>query len=82
MWSPGTGVSKSGSMKVTSAGKQRPALTFVGQVNGIPVNQIVVLYIEPGYRIGVLYQAPMASFNDPAFHREVMAFFARNVVLP
>ncbi|HEY5950315.1 MAG TPA: serine/threonine-protein kinase [Kofleriaceae bacterium] len=82
MWSSQTGVTATGSMKMMSAGKLRPALGFAGQVNGSPVNQIVVLYIEPSYRVGVLYQAPTASFNDQAFQREVMNWFARNVVLP
>ncbi len=81
-WSSETGVTPTGSMKITSAGKQRPALGFAGQVNGTPVNQVVVLYIEPTYRLGVLYQAPSASFTDKGFQREVMSWFARNVVLP
>jgi len=82
MWTSQTGVTATGSMKIMSAGKLRPALGFVGQVNNVPVNQVVVLYIEPGYRVGVLYQAPTASFTDSAFQRGVMTWFARNVVLP
>jgi hypothetical protein len=81
-WSQQTGVTPTGSMKLTSAGKLRPALGFVGQVNGTPVNQIVVLYIEPEYRLGVLYQAPSASFEDEDFQQDVTAWFAKNVVLP
>ncbi|HEX5060474.1 MAG TPA: protein kinase [Kofleriaceae bacterium] len=82
MWTSQTGVTATGSMKIMSAGKLRPALGFAGEVNGVPVNQVVVLYIEPDYRVGVLYQAPTASFSDSAFQRDVMTWFARNVVLP
>jgi hypothetical protein len=81
-WIAETGVTVTGSMKVFSAGKQRPALGFIGQVNGTPVNQIIVLYLEPDYRVGVLYQAPSDVFADESFQREVMGFFARSVVLP
>jgi hypothetical protein len=82
MWTAATGVTPTGSMKIMSAGKLRPALGFAGQVNGTPVNQIVVLYIEPEYRLGVLYQAATSTFNDGAFQREVSTWFVRNVVLP
>ncbi|HEY5921207.1 MAG TPA: serine/threonine-protein kinase [Kofleriaceae bacterium] len=81
-WSSQTGVTSTGRMKVLSAGKQRPALGFMGQVDGVAVNQVIVLYIEPDYRVGVLYQAPSTQFTDTAFQREVMGFFARKVVLP
>jgi serine/threonine-protein kinase len=81
-WTSDTGVTATGRIKVMSAGKQRTALGFLGQVNGTPVNQIIVLYIEPEYRLGVLYQAPSTVFADESFQREVMSFFARNVVLP
>jgi hypothetical protein len=81
-WTSETGVTATGSMKITSAGKLRPALGFVGQVNGTPVNQVVVLYIEPAYRLGVLYQAPSTSFTNESFQKSVTAWFARNVVLP
>src|SRR5690606_30279833 len=70
LWASSTGFSKTGSMKVTSAGKQRDAIGFAG--NG--VKQVIVLYIEPTYRIGLLYQAPSRTFERPAFQREVMNF--------
>ena len=69
-------------MKIMSAGKQRAALGFVGELNGVPVQQVIVLYIEPDYRLGVLYQAPVTLFAETGFQRDVMTFFARNVVLP
>jgi hypothetical protein len=81
-WEEQTGVSMTGKLTVTSAGKPRPAVTFAGELNGTKVNQVVVLYFEPAYRLGVLYQAPSAMFADSEFQRQVMAFFARNVVLP
>jgi serine/threonine-protein kinase len=81
-WMSDTGVTETGRLKIFSAGKQRSAIGYIGQVAGAPVNQVIVLYIEPDYRLGVLYQAPTATFNDEAFQREVMGFFARGVVLP
>ena len=82
-WAKETGVTVTGSMKIKSAGKQRDALGFAGALpDGTPVNQVIVLYLEPGYRLGVLYQAPTAMFADEAFQRDVMSFFAKSVVLP
>ncbi len=83
MWRAQTGVTATGSMKIKSAGKQRDALGFTGVgPDGDDVHQVIVLYIEPGYRLGVLYQAPSDLFEDHAFQRQVMDFFARSVVLP
>jgi serine/threonine protein kinase len=83
MWASQTGVTMTGSMKMTSAGKQRDAVGFSGVgPDGSAINQIIVLYFEPSYRVGVLYQAPAHKFSDSAFQREVVGFFARNVVLP
>jgi hypothetical protein len=83
MWVAQTGVTATGSMKIMSAGKLRPALGFSGEApDGTPINQVIVLYIEPGYRVGVLYAAPSTRFTDNGFQREVMNFFAKSVVLP
>ena len=82
-WRAQTGVTATGSMKIKSAGKQRDALGFTGVgPNGDDIHQVIVLYIEPGYRLGVLYQAPSDLFEDHDFQRQVMDFFARSVVLP
>jgi eukaryotic-like serine/threonine-protein kinase len=83
LWAAQTGVTMTGSMNIKSAGKQRDAVGFNGvAADGTPMSQVIVVYIEPAYRVGVLYQAPATRFADSAFQREVMRFFARNVVLP
>jgi hypothetical protein len=78
MWTSSTGFARTKSMKVTSAGKQRDAVAFTG--NGM--SQLIVLYIEPDYRVGILYQAPSATFARPAFQREMTNFLEHGVGLP
>ncbi len=78
MWASSTGMKTTGRRKLASAGKQRDAVGFTG--NG--VGQLIVMYIEPTYRVGIIYQASSAMFARPAFQREVTNFFEHGVVLP
>jgi serine/threonine-protein kinase len=65
-----------------SAGNTRQVLIFSSEVNGVAVLQTAVLYISPKYRLAVLYQAPVATWQDEAFQKEVDAFFINNIKLP
>jgi serine/threonine protein kinase len=65
-----------------SAGNSRPVLIFSSEVNGVAVLQTAVLYIGPKYRLAVLYQAPVTTWQDEAFQKEVDAFFINNIKLP
>jgi serine/threonine protein kinase len=65
-----------------SAGNTRQVLIFSSEVNGVGVLQTAVLYISPTYRLAVLYQAPVVTWQDEAFQKEVDAFFINNVKLP
>ncbi len=78
LWASSTGFARTGQIKVTSAGKQRDAIGFAGK----GVSQLIVLYVEPTYRLGLLCQAPTATFARPAFQREMMKFLERGVALP
>jgi serine/threonine protein kinase len=81
-WTAATGAQLLTTDTVSSGGAQRPALAFTHNVNGVPVAQAVVLYFGSTYRLGVLYQAPMEHFVDPAFQAEVDQFYSNNVKLP
>ena len=65
-----------------SAGNTRQVLIFSSEVNGVAVLQTAVLYISPKYRLAVLYQAPVITWQDEAFQKEVDAFFINNIKLP
>jgi serine/threonine-protein kinase len=65
-----------------SAGNTRQVLIFSSEVNGVAVLQTAVLYIGPKYRLAVLYQAPVVTWQDEAFQKEVDAFFINNIKLP
>ncbi len=74
-------------LPVTSAGALRWALLFTGKLPSprgpADAVQMIVLYVAPAYRVGVLLQAPAAAFkNDPAFVQESDAFFTTGVVMP
>jgi len=83
MWTAKTGFKKSGTSKMMSAGKVRPAIAFIGVDNkGVAVGQVALLYIEPSYRLGVMYQAPGTLFADATFQNQLVSFFKNNVVMP
>ncbi len=44
-----------------SLGKQRTMLSFIAVVDGVRVVQMITLYIEPTYRLGLLVQYPPTS---------------------
>jgi hypothetical protein len=44
--------------------------------------QLIVLYINDRYRIGVLFQTPISLFSDDAFQNEIDEIFENNVHLP
>ena len=71
-----------GMSKVMSSGQARDAAAFTATVNGVEVGQVIVLYITPLYRVGVIYQAPVALFGNQQFLAELTQFFATDVVVP
>jgi hypothetical protein len=46
---------------MTSLGKTRTVLWFMATVQGIQMAQMIVLYIEPSYRLALLVQFPASS---------------------
>jgi eukaryotic-like serine/threonine-protein kinase len=65
-----------------SAGKVRDTLYFTGEVGGVTVVQIIVLYITSSYRLGVLVQVPALLATQPAIEAEVARIFDHHVKLP
>jgi serine/threonine protein kinase len=68
--------------KVPSHGANRDLLIFTTEYNGVPVMQLIVLYITKSYRLGVLFQMPVSAFDDDAFQAEVDEIFEENVHVP
>jgi hypothetical protein len=68
--------------KVMSHGALRDSASFANVINGVPVDQVIVTYIEPSYRLGVLVQAPASTFADPQFKAWAQDFLANGVALP
>ncbi|MBV8761993.1 MAG: protein kinase [Deltaproteobacteria bacterium] len=81
-WSKTTGARLRGTSKVMSAGELRDAMAFTSKVNNVEVGQVIVLYPEPAYRIGIIYQAPITLFGNQQFLAEMTAFYANSVELP
>jgi hypothetical protein len=81
-WAKETGFEKSGAAKIESAGKPRDAVMFTKTQNGIMFAQIAVLYIEPDYRLVVMYQAPATLLAQDGAEAWLQAFFKNNVVMP
>jgi hypothetical protein len=82
MWAKDTHVTRTGSSKIESAGGVRDAVGFAGEINGIALRQVIVLYITPRYRLGVLVSAPAALFETQQFQRDTERFLKTGVVLP
>jgi len=81
-WESLTGAKLQGIGKVMSHGALRDTASFANIVNGVAVVQVIVTYIEPSYRLGVLVQAPTNVFADPKFKAWAQGFYASGVALP
>jgi serine/threonine-protein kinase len=71
-----------GMSKVMSGGQLRDGAAFTATLNGNEVGQVIVIYVTPLYRVGVLYQAPVAMFGNRQFLDEMTQFFANDVIVP
>jgi len=82
LWAKETGFKKMSSAKALSGGKMRDAISFMKDLPNGKVAQIAVLYIEPTYRVGIIYQAPGALFLNPQWLEQVNTFFRDKVFMP
>jgi len=64
-------------------GVQRPMGIFHGSFNGTQVRHVAVPLIGPGYRVVVMFQAPVAlAASDPAIEALSFELYTRRIVLP
>ena len=81
-WETMAHASLRGMSRVMSGGAMRDAAAFTATVDGVEVGQVIVIYVTPLYRVGVLYQAPVALFGNQQFLAEMTQFFANDVLAP
>ena len=63
-------------------GIRRPMARFHGSVNGIAVHHVAVALIGPGYRVAVVFQAPVQIASDPAVEALALELFTQRITLP
>jgi len=81
-WEEMAHASLRGMSKVMSGGQLRDGAAFTATENGVEVGQVIVIYVTPLYRVGVIYQAPVALFGNQQFLAEMTQFFANDVIVP
>ena len=82
LWTKETGFKKISKAKVLSAGKMRDGISFIKDMPNGKAAQVAVLYIEPTYRVGIVYQAPAQMFLNKQWVSQVDAFFRDKVFMP
>jgi hypothetical protein len=63
-------------------GVQRPMAIFHGSFGGVAVRHVAVPLIAPGYRVAVMFQAPVQLMSDTAIQAMVLELYTRRIVLP
>ena len=64
------------------AGEPQQMAIFHGSLQGVEVRQFGVPLIGPGYRIGVIFQAPVRLVADPGVQRLLLELWPRRIVVP
>jgi hypothetical protein len=68
--------------QISMGGTQRPIGFFHGTFNGIAFRHIIVPLIGPGYRMGVMVQAPTQRMSESKFQALALELYTRRVVVP
>jgi serine/threonine-protein kinase len=68
--------------KLFSVGAQRDAVYFKGTTSGVSFEQVIVVYLSPSYRLGVLIQAPTTMFESAKFQQGITDLLTNRVILP
>ncbi|MDQ3337251.1 MAG: protein kinase [Myxococcota bacterium] len=63
-------------------GEQRKFAVFEGKMGGIAVRHVVIAFLSPSYRIGMIIHVPQSIGNDPTVQALAMEAASRRLVLP
>lgn len=63
-------------------GATRKFAVFEGKVHGVKVRHVVIAFLAPSYRIGMIIHVPQALGNDPAVQQLAMEAATRRLLLP
>ena len=63
-------------------GGQRKFAIFEGKIQGIKVRHLVIAFLTPSYRIGMIIHVPQAIGNDKAVQALALEAVSRRLVLP
>ena len=75
-------------MKLTSVsqefiqGATRKFAVFEGNMGNVPVRHVVIAFLSPSYRIGMIIHVPQSIGNDPAVQQLAMEAASRRLLLP
>jgi len=63
-------------------GEKRKYAVFEGRISNVPVRHVVIAFLSPGYRIGMIIHVPQSIGNDPAVQTLAFEAVQRRLVLP
>ena len=75
-------VTFAGRSQVVSAGSDRDAVDFTYSTAAGPFHQLIVVYLDPRYRLALLVQGPQRLFDDASFRQDILQFLGTGVLLP
>ena len=72
-----------GTNTITVGGVQRTLLYFDGMYNNVPIRQVALPLIGPGYRVAIIFQGQRERLEtDQAVQMSVLDLFTQRIVLP